>query len=232
MILDSRQFRVMVVVPAYNEAAVLSNTLEELCGRKYQVVVVDDGSADGTAEVVSRFRVHYLRHRINLGQGAALETGTRYALQSAPDAIVHFDADGQHPAEQIPDLLAPILAGTADVVMGSRFLHAADARQVPFGKRLVLRLGTVVSAILTGIWLTDTHNGFRALSCRAAQLIRFREDGFAHATELLRQVSLHKLRYVEVPCKICYTEYSRRKGQSVLNSVNIVTDYVIGTLLR
>ncbi len=223
---------VMVVVPGYNEGAVLADTLSDLCARGYSVVVVDDGSSDNTAQVVSRFPVHYVRHRINLGQGAALETGTRYALRNGADVIVHFDADGQHPAEQIPALIRPIVEGTADVAMGSRFLRKEDALRVPAIKRAVLRLGTVISAMLVGVWLTDTHNGFRALSRRAAERISFRENGFAHATELLQQIRRYKLRHVETPCTIAYTEYSRQKGQSIFNSVNIVTDILISRLIK
>jgi glycosyltransferase involved in cell wall biosynthesis len=162
-----------------------------------------------------------------LGQGAALQTGQQFALSRSADVIVHFDADGQHSAESIGRMIEPILDGTADIVLGSRFLNPADARAVPLKKRLVLRAGILVSWIFTGVWLSDTHNGLRALSRAAAQRIVIRENGFAHATEILDSLRRSGLRYREVPVSVRYSQYSARKGQSVLNSFNILFDLIL-----
>ena len=230
-----RQFNaadVFVVVPAYNERTALAATASRLLPFGYSVVVVDDGSEDNCLEAVSDLPVHRLRHPLNLGQGAALQTGVDYALQRGARFIVHFDADGQHRADQISTLLRPIVAGECDVALGSRFLRASDERQVPWPKRIVLRLGIVVSGVFTRVWLTDTHNGFRALSRDAAARIRLRENGFAHATEFLAVMRKSGLRYRELPVTVTYTEYSLRKGQKISSGFNIVFDLLIRKLFE
>src|SRR5215831_19841976 len=130
--------RVIVIVPAFNEGKAVKATVEPLLAAGYQVVVVDDGSTDETAEV-RHLPLVYLRHPVNLGQGAALQTGMTYALRSGAQIAVHFDADGQHDCGQIDDLIAPILNGQAEVALGSRFLRKQDAARVPLSKRIVLR---------------------------------------------------------------------------------------------
>ena len=221
---------IFVVVAAYNEAAVLGATLQPLFERGYSVVVVDDGSTDRTWKLLETLPVHALRHRLNLGQGAALQTGMDYALRRGAEMVVHFDADGQHPANQIDELTAPIATGEADVVFGSRFLKESDRRQVPAARRAVLRVGMLVSGLMGCLWLRDTHNGFRALSRRAMMNIRLRENGFAHATEIQREVRRAGLRYREAPATIGYSAYSTTKGQPLSNSFNILVDLVMRKL--
>ena len=221
---------IFVVLAAYNEAAVLACTLEPLIEQGYTVVVVDDGSTDRTWALLQSLPVHRLRHRLNLGQGAALQTGMDYALRRGAEMVVHFDGDGQHPADQIDELTAPIAAGETDVVFGSRFLKDSDRRRVPAARRAVLRGGMLVSRLMGGLWLSDTHNGFRALSRRAMMNIRLRENGFAHATEIQREVRRRGLRYREAPATIRYSEYSASKGQPLSNSFNIVVDLVMRKL--
>lgn len=224
--------QVFVVVPSFNEATVLGATLQSLLPFHYTIVVVDDGSDDDTRSVATQFPIHYLRHPVNLGQGAALQTGMSYALQQGAEVIVHFDADGQHPAARIPELIAPLVAGECDVVLGSRFLDPDDVALVPRSKRLVLRVGRLVNGLFSGLWLTDTHNGFRALSRKAAGRIDLLENGFAHATELLDQIRSAGLRYKEIPSTIRYTNYSRRRGQRISNSFNIVVDMVLRKVFK
>ncbi len=223
---------VFVIVPCYNEAGVLAQSLRPLLATDYVVVVVDDGSRDDTPAILSTLPVRTLRHPINLGQGAALQTGMAYALAAGADVAVHFDADGQHRVEDIDALLAPIRAGDADVVLGSRFLRPEDTRAVPFARRWVLRGAVVVNGLLTGLWLTDAHNGFRALNRRALESIHLHENRMAHASEILLQIRRARLRVVEVPTLIRYTAYSRAKGQSAWNGVRIVVDLVLRRIFR
>jgi glycosyltransferase involved in cell wall biosynthesis len=221
----------VVIVPAHNEGTVVRTTVQSLLANGYRVVVVDDGSQDETREV-RELPIVYLRHVVNLGQGAALQTGMTYALRSGADIAVHFDADGQHDCGQIRGLIEPIVEGRADVVFGSRFLRKEDAAQVPLKKRLVLRGGIMVSWAMTGVLLSDTHNGFRALSRRALERVYLHENGFAHATEILQRVRETGLRYTEVPITISYTEYSRQKGQKLSGSLNILFDLIISRLSK
>jgi glycosyltransferase involved in cell wall biosynthesis len=223
--------KVFVVIPAYNEGRVLANTVWALLPYGYSVVVVDDGSRDDSAAGLAGLAVHYLRHPINLGQGAALQTGMDYALRQGAEFIVHFDADGQHPADRIESFLDPLRTGECDLVTGSRFLVAEDQALVPASRRFLLKGAVLVSGILTGVWLSDAHNGFRALTAEAARKIHLHENGFAHATEFLQEVRRAGLRLREMPVPIRYTAHSMAKGQKASNSVNILIEILLRKLL-
>ncbi len=224
--------QIFIVMPAYNESRVIRKTLRPLVDAGFSVVVVDDGSKDNTWRQLAGLGVHRLRHPFNLGQGAALQTGVSYALQQGAQYIVHFDADGQHSPEDIRGLLEPVLQGKADVALGSRFLRRDDWQAVPPARRVLLKGAIVVNWLLAGLWLSDAHNGARALSRRAAQKIVLRENGFAHATEILQQIRANHLRYVERPTRIRYTDYSQMKGQRAWHALDIFVDLVIRKLLR
>lgn len=223
---------IFIVMPAYNEGRVVRKTLRPLVAAGFSVVVVDDGSKDNTWRQLAGLGVHRLRHPFNLGQGAALQTGVTYALQLGARYIVHFDADGQHSPEDIRGLLEPVMRGKADVALGSRFLRREDWQAVPPARRVLLKGAIVVNWLLAGVWLSDAHNGARALSRQAAQKIVLRENGFAHATEVLQQIHAHHLRVVERPTRIRYTDYSQMKGQRAWQALDILVDLVIRRLLR
>jgi glycosyltransferase involved in cell wall biosynthesis len=223
---------VFVIVPAFNEKGVIVSTLQALLCADYNVVVVDDGSTDGTAAHIAGLPIYLLRHAINLGQGAALQTGMTFALKEGAEIIVHFDADGQHRIEDIQTLIEPLCKGEADVVLGSRFLREADRLSVPPQRRLVLRTAVLLNRLATGVWLTDAHNGLRALTANAARKIRLRENGFAHATEILDELYRAHLRYVERPTLITYTDYSKAKGQPIWNALNIGIDLIFKGLFK
>jgi glycosyltransferase involved in cell wall biosynthesis len=220
---------VYVVVPCYNEGPVIAEVLAGLCAHFPNVVAVDDGSTDATWERLRESRATVLRHVVNLGQGAALQTGLTYALRAGAKYLVTFDADGQHQVEDLARLLTPVVAGQADVALGSRFLGAAV--DMPLGKRLVLRAAVTFTRVAGGIRLTDTHNGLRALTAEAARKLPITQNRMAHASELLHNIVERELRYVEVPVTIRYTEWSRAKGQSVFNAVNILFDLAVRRLL-
>ena len=178
---------VYVVIAAFNEDRVVGEVVTKVRRVVSRVVVVDDGSRDSTADCARRSGAIVLRHAINRGQGAALQTGITYCLTTDAAIIVTFDADGQHDEDDIPALVAPIIKGSADVVLGSRLL--AEDNEVPFGRRILLAAGVAFTRITTGARLTDTHNGLRALSRAAAR------DGMAHASEIIDQLLQFGLRY-------------------------------------
>lgn len=223
---------VVVVMPAYNESGALAEVLESVCAKNLTVVVVDDGSTDDTWIVASRFPVHRLRHPINLGQGAALQTGTSYALELGASEIVHFDSDGQHAVNDIERLLEPIQTGAADIALGSRFLKEKDRRRVPLGRMLLLRLAVMVNLAITRVRLSDAHNGFRAMSRETARRIRIRHNGPAHATEIVDEIRRHALCVVEVPTTITYTTYSQAKGQRSWSAVDTFFDLILRRIER
>jgi len=214
-----------VVIPAFNEGRVLSGVLADLTRLPHAVVVVDDGSDDGTGRCAAEYPVIVLRHLVNLGQGAALQTGIEYAL-AIPGIrfIVTFDADGQHTVDDIERLLAPLRASTHDVVLGSRFLARAEAAGIRPSRVTLLKAAAWFTRLTTGLRLTDTHSGLRALTAEAAAALRIRQNRMAHASEILAQIAALKLRYCEVPIRVRYTPYSVRKGQSALNGINILWD--------
>jgi glycosyltransferase involved in cell wall biosynthesis len=213
---------VWVVIAAFNEAAVIRGVVGELVAAGWPVVVVDDGSRDATAAAVRMAGVVVLRHAINLGQGAALQTGIDYALRRGADRIVTFDADGQHRVEDIPALVDAL--GEAEVALGSRFLGAVEGAGA--ARRALLRTATVVSNGMSGLRLTDAHCGLRAFRASAAPRLRITQDRMAHASELLRKIKTSGLVVVEVPVTIRYTDYSMRKGQRGFAAVRILFDYI------
>lgn len=221
--------RTWIVIPAFNEASRLPATLRALAPY-HNVVVVDDGSRDGTTEAARQHGAVVLRHVVNRGQGAALQTGIEYAMQQGAELVVTFDGDGQHDAEDIARLVAPVLSGAVDVTLGSRFL--GEARDLPLDRWLILKLGIQFTRLFSWVRVTDTHNGLRALSGKAARVIRITQDRMAHASEILDEIRRHRLRYQEVPVTIRYSHETLAKGQGSWNALNIVWRLLIGRLLR
>ncbi len=210
--------KIWIVIPAYNEAKAIGEVVTSVRALFPSIVVVDDCSKDATREAAHAAGAHVVRHAINRDQGAALETGMRYALRRGAEIIIHFDADGQHRLEDIPALIEPIVRRRADVVLGSRFLGSAE--NIRFERRVFLRMAILFTWLFSGVKLSDAHNGFRALSRAAAQTIRIRERRKGHASEIIHEIGRHKLRVAEVPVTIRYTDYALGKDASSLKRVD------------
>lgn len=215
---------VFILIPTYNEGEIIASTIEPLLKMGCTVVVIDDCSTDNTAEILKEFPIIYLKHLINLGQGAALQTGIDFSVANNAKYVITFDADGQHNYEDIPFLLTPIIEGKLDISLGTRFKRKQDIAQIPKLRRIILRAAVLVNGFFTGLWLTDAHNGFRAMNAYAISCIKLKENRMAHASEILSQIKQNGLRYDEIPVNIVYTDYSKMKGQSSLNSFNILID--------
>jgi glycosyltransferase involved in cell wall biosynthesis len=222
--------QIAIVIPAFNEAPVIEGVLDRLAPLGYHLIVVDDGSRDATASKATRPGVVLVSHPINRGQGAALQTGITVALALGADVIVTFDADGQHDPGDIPALVAPILAGECDVVLGSRFRGRAE--RIPPARRLLLRVAVWFTWLTANLRVTDAHNGLRAFSRSAAERIRITMDGMAHASEILEEIAAHRLRWREVPVTVRYSEYSLAKGQRSSDSFRIAAQVLIEKLHR
>lgn len=218
--------KVFIIIPSYNEAEVVGTTIQGLLPLGYSVVVVDDASVDNTAIVIKNYPVYYLRHKINMGQGAALQTGISFALNNGADYLVTFDADGQHTPDDILPMLEILDAGEIDIIFGSRFMSATKTK-ISFIRRMILHFARHLNLLLTGILLTDAHNGLRAFNRKAASALSITENRMAHATELLILAKRHDLKYKELPVQINYTPYSTKKGQKNFHSFKVLQDILL-----
>jgi glycosyltransferase involved in cell wall biosynthesis len=219
--MDPMRHTTWVVIAAYNEAAVIEQVVASVVAQGWNVVVVDDGSRDDTRDHAKAGGAIVLRHAVNLGQGAALQTGIDYAIRRGADTVVTFDADGQHDANDIPTIVDAL--STHDIVLGSRFLGTVEGASQR--RMALLRAAVMMSNRLAGLKLTDAHCGFRGFRSTAASRLRITQDRMAHASELLKKVQSSGLTYKEVPITIRYTDHSKRKGQSGFEAVRILFDY-------
>ncbi|MDO4899353.1 glycosyltransferase family 2 protein [Actinomyces sp.] len=212
-----------LVVPLYNEALVVRGVIEEARRVFPLVVAVDDGSKDDSAAQAQAGGAVVVRHPLNLGQGAALQTGITYVLErTTADYLVTFDADGQHSAGDAAAMVRAAQQENLAFVLGSRFLAGPS----PVGrlKRIVLKTAAAAASHTTGMHLTDAHNGLRVIRRDAAEQLELRQNRMAHASEIIRQLGATGLPWREFPVRIAYTEYSKSKGQSLWNSINILVD--------
>lgn len=217
--------KTIVVIPAYNEAQQIAKTINDVrAAGDWDIVVIDDGSADATATAARQAAAICLRHALNRGQGAALKTGMLFAGRRGYDTAVFFDADGQMLASEIKPMIEKLSEGY-DVVLGSRNLGRAVGMSL--ARRLMKSLALIFTRLTTGLKVTDTHIGFQAWRLSAWQKISLTQDRMAHASQLLSEISRHKLKYCELPVIIRYTAYSRRKGQKLSGALNILWDLLI-----
>jgi glycosyltransferase involved in cell wall biosynthesis len=207
--------KLAIVIPAYNEAATIGDVIRqilavEMPGIEKEIIVVDDGSSDQTAAIARSEGAVPIRHLVNRGVGGALATGIETALRRDADWIVTCDADGQHSPSDIMRLIEPIRSGLADVVIGSRM---ADPGGMPWTRRIANRLANVITSVLFGIRTTDSQSGLRAFSRSAARRIRITANRYEALSEIIAEIHRHRLRLMEVPIRVIYTDYSLSKGQ-------------------
>ncbi|MEO8126255.1 MAG: glycosyltransferase family 2 protein [Bryobacteraceae bacterium] len=211
-----------VVIPAYNEASVIRTVLEGLRPLGCHIVVVDDGSADGTGEAARLPGVNLLRHITNVGQGAAIQTGFVYCLRRGARYVGTFDADDQHDPESLRNMFRSLVETGSDVALGSRTL--GSSQRIPLSRSLLLMAAVWFTWIHSGIRVTDTHNGLRILTAHAVRTLRLTQPRMAHASEILREIASRKLKFVEVPVTVRYTNYSLGKGQGLSGAFRILLD--------
>lgn len=246
---SERLLSLAILIPAFNEGARLDATLTRIAGSMERVkahvrgtisqvalVVVDDGSAEPidvspSVGASGSVQVWLLRHAVNLGQGAALCTATAFARDRlASNVFVTMDADGQHDPSDLPALLNALISDDADIVFGNRF--SGNDSQVPPLRRALLKAATAFERFISGLNLSDAHNGFRAFGVRTATLIDFQQNRMAHATEIKQIVHRNRLRYREVPVSIHYSAETLAKGQRSTGSLVILRDLLSAYLFR
>ncbi|MFA6416977.1 MAG: glycosyltransferase family 2 protein [Patescibacteria group bacterium] len=215
------------IIPAYNEAKNISEVIKRVRPFVDEIVVIDDGSQDEMAIIAKQAGATVLRHAVNRGQGAALQTGNEYALLQGADIIIHFDADNQFQAEEIPDLIVPIESGQAEAVLGSRFL-SKKSNLPAFKKQVIMPLARLINRWLFNIRLSDPQSGFRVLSRSAAEKIIITNDRMAHCSEILHQLFKNKIKTIEIPITVIYHEF----GQKFSGGVRIIKDLAIKRIIK
>lgn len=219
--------KIICIIPAYNEEKNIGQVIDGVKQFVDEIVVVDDGSVDQTASVAEKKGATLLRHPINRGQGAALQTGDEYALQNGADIIVHFDADGQFSAQEIKDIIKPIIEEGYDVVLGSRFLEKAT--NMPFFKKyFIIPLAKLANYLLFNVNLSDPQSGFRALSRKAAAKIVIEQSSWAHCSEILAKIVAEKMKFKEVPITVTYSKF----GRNFSSGLEIIKDSIIGKFIN
>ena len=217
---------IFVIIPCYNEAKVVRQTVTEVLEKGYSVVVVDDCSKDASKKQLAGLPIYYLRHRVNMGQGAALQTGIEFAKRRGAKYFVTFDADGQHDSKDISRMIEFLEKENADIVFGSRFLPGAQTN-VSRSRSFALNFGRYINFLVSGIMLSDSFNGLRLLSTTAAERIKIRENRMIHPVEILMLTASNKLKYAEYPVKIHYSDYSKAKGLKNKDGIKILFEIIL-----
>jgi polyprenyl-phospho-N-acetylgalactosaminyl synthase len=222
-----------IVIAAFNEAGCIGSVVRELRAQYPIVIVVDDGSADATAQEAQLAGATVLRHFVNRGQGAALQTGITFGIVQGAEYFVTFDADGQHDMADLPKLILPIVRGEVQICLGSRFIDRSERnQQIPLLRKLLLRAAVLFMRLTSRARLTDAHNGYRAFSRQAALALDIQLDRMAHASEIVDQFHASGLPYREIAVRVRYTDYSLRKGQRTSAAFRVAFDYLVGRLTR
>jgi len=225
---------ISIVIPVYNESVVVKSVIEDLKQKRPDdnIIAVNDGSSDNSLEILLSINdIYVLSHDINLGQGAALQTGIEMARRLDSKYVVTFDSDGQHSVDDIEKFYEEIESKELDIVIGSRFLKGSNSNISTF-KRFFLKLSTLFTLVVSGMKLTDSHNGFRIINIKNNPNFEIRHNGMSHASEIVDLIKVLKMKYAEKECTIIYTDYSKEKGQSLWNSINIVLEIFIQRLTK
>ncbi len=233
MSLVSSSKRVTIFLPAYNESRVIGGVLEKLPASlagigPVRVVVVDDGSRDDTAVVSRSHGALVARHRINRGVGLATITGIKIAREIGTDILVMMDSDGQHDPDDLAAVIAPIVDGKADVVVGTRLVKS---KGMPWIRRVGNKTMNLILRLLAGVRTTDSQSGFRAFNSYALERLRLTTSGYEVHTEMLVAARRAGLRIAEAPIKVIYTAYSKKKGQTITNSLNVIFRLILKTIM-
>lgn len=219
--------KISCVIPAYNEEKKIGLVIANLRPFVNEIIVVDDCSKDNTSLEAKKTEAIVVRHIINRGQGAALRTGTQLALDRGADIIIHFDADDQFQATDIPEVIKPLINNEADAVLGSRFLGKES--NLPKAKKyIIMPLARFINRLFFNIRLTDPQSGFRALNRQSALKLKIENDGMAHCSEILYRLFKNKDRVLEVPITVIYHEY----GQKLSGGFKIIKDLIIQALIN
>jgi len=203
-----------IVIPAKDEASRIGKVIlrTQECGFN-NIIVVDDGSSDNTAEIVRNCGATLVQHFINLGPGAATQTGIQYAIHLGAKQIVTIDADQQHFPQDITSLVKKLTEEELDIVLGSRFLMGDN--KIPYTRIFYNKIANVVSGLATGILVTDSQSGMKAFTASFAKKSKLQYCGFEFCIELIRYIKIHNAKFAEVPIRVMYNKETMDKGQNL-----------------
>ena len=213
--------KTVIGIPAYNEGKNIASILLRLKNISEHIIVCDDGSSDLTSEIAEKLGAIVVTHTKNLGYGAAIKTIFLKAQEINADALVTFDADGQHKIEDIDKILVPIKNNKADIVIGSRFLN--DEQKISKYRKIGIKTITELTNITSGTKITDSQSGFRGYNRKTLENIKLTESGMGISTEILIKAKKSNFKIIEVPIIVSYegetsTHNSIIHGSSVIIS--------------
>lgn len=208
--------KIFIVIPAHNEAERIGNVLKDLMKIKLPIIVVDDGSSDNTYKIALKYNITLLKHKINLGKGAALKTGCDHAFSSGAEAVIIMDSDGQHKVEDLSKFIIELEEKTYEIIFGSRNLNFG----VPFVRFIGNKSASVLVAFLFGIYVSDLICGFRAFTKKGYERLRWQSSGYGVETEMVVRAGKLGLRYCEIPVETIYLD--KFKGVTILDALSIL----------
>lgn len=220
--------KLTIVIPAFNEEKVLPSVLQSLPKEfkgiaKITTIVVDDGSVDNTFKVAREYATHALSCATNMGVGTATKIGIEAAKILNADITITMDADGQHSPNDIKHLILPIIEGKADIAIGTR---TTNRKEMPEIKRFGNWFMNLLTFVVFHGWVSDSQSGMKAFSKKAVRRMQIDSIGYEVCSEIIGEAKHHKLKIIEIPIQAIYTDYSKLKGQNILNAVNIFTKMV------
>lgn len=214
-----------VIIPVYNESKTLIKVIKNLKKKFRNIVCVDDGSNDNIYYEIEKEKIFYLRHEINLGQGAALQTGINFAKKKGGNYFITFDGDGQHKVKDAYNMTRLIVKNNFDIILGSRFEKKNNS--IPWSRKIILKIGIIITRLLSNLKITDVHNGLRVFNLKFANKLKIVENRMSHPSDFLENITKNNFKYSEYPTNIIYSKYSIAKGQKNINSLNIFFDMII-----
>ncbi|MBR4447393.1 glycosyltransferase family 2 protein [Methanobrevibacter sp.] len=216
-----------VVLPAYNEATRIQPVIEAIAEKGYNMIIVNDGSTDNTLEVITESKrkypdkIHIYSLIINRGVGVATQTGFDAVLFFNPKYVVSMDSDGQHSADDLDNVIKPLVTGEAQAVIGVRPLQ-----DMPFSRNFANKVMNILTRIFYKVNVSDSQTGFRAITRDALRKIDINAKGYLISSEFIREVNDNGIPFVEVPIQTIYTPETQAKGTNAKEAIKIFIQMV------
>lgn len=219
---DEDKNQTFVVLPAYNESTRIQPVIESIACKGYNIIIVNDGSSDNTLEVIKESkrkypnRIHIYSLIINRGVGVATQTGFDAVLKFNPKYVVSMDSDGQHSADDLENVIKPLVTGEVQAVIGARPLD-----EMPFSRNFANKIMNLLTRIFYNVNVSDSQTGFRAITLEALKKININAKGYLISSEFIRELHDNKIPFTEVTIKTIYTPETQAKGTNAKEAIKI-----------